>query len=443
MASLVKEEGKKGRRFYVQLSPNEHPKRPKIRLGKVTKREAENARLNIEQLIKSNMTGSAIPTATGNWLAGIPGPFRTKLEKIGLVEPQQAHDRYLVEEWVAYYIESRKDVKEQTKRKWRDTGNKLEAFSSGRYINELTMQDGKEFRAYLKGELGLAENSIRKSIGIARQFFKSAVDSGVISDNPFVGQSVTVCPNPSRFYFVTPELSREILDACPNTRWRLIFSLCRFGGLRCPSEVLSLRWDDVDFENKRMKVHSPKTEHHTGHSWREVPLFPELETALREAKAVAPPDAVFCVEYRGNSKNLRPQFQRILLRAGMEPWPKLFQNLRSTRETELIRLTKNIKAVSSWIGNSPDVALNHYAQVTEADQKEALRLSVLEIPEEKSGAHTVQNLVVSSGTELQFEKSGLPKPLQIAAKNKNAPNLTTQCIEGLVVPTGLEPVFSA
>jgi hypothetical protein len=27
--------------------------------------------------------------------------------------------------------------------------------------------------------------------------------------------------------------------------------------------------------------------------------------------------------------------ERIIKRAGLKPWPKLFQNLRSTRETEL------------------------------------------------------------------------------------------------------------
>ena len=63
---------------------------------------------------------------------------------------------------------------------------------------------------------------------------------------------------------------------------------------------------------------------------------------------------------------------KIIKRAGVEPWPKTFQNLRSTRETELFKMTNgNIKAVCSWIGNTPEVAMKHYAQVTEADLKEA------------------------------------------------------------------------
>ena len=48
----------------------------------------------------------------------------------------------------------------------------------------------------------------------------------------------------------------------------------------------------------------------------------------------------------------------------------------------------NVKAVCTWIGNSPDVALKHYAQITEADHREALKLTVLD-----SGKKRVQNQV--------------------------------------------------
>ena len=48
----------------------------------------------------------------------------------------------------------------------------------------------------------------------------------------------------------------------------------------------------------------------------------------------------------------------------MQPWPKLFQNLRSTRETELADQFP-IQVVCEWIGNTEAVAAKHYLQVTE------------------------------------------------------------------------------
>lgn len=61
---------------------------------------------------------------------------------------------------------------------------------------------------------------------------------------------------------------------------------------------------------------------------------------------------------------MRTQFERIIACAGVELWPKLFQNLRSTRETELAE-SYPLHVVTAWLGNSEPVARKHYLQVTE------------------------------------------------------------------------------
>ncbi|MBA4016488.1 MAG: hypothetical protein C0483_04815 [Pirellula sp.] len=61
-----------------------------------------------------------------------------------------------------------------------------------------------------------------------------------------------------------------------------------------------------------------------------------------------------------------------MCRAGIEPWPKLFQNLRSTRETELME-TYPAHVVCAWIGNSESVAQKHYLQITDEHFAKAVR----------------------------------------------------------------------
>jgi hypothetical protein len=56
--------------------------------------------------------------------------------------------------------------------------------------------------------------------------------------------------------------------------------------------------------------------------------------------------------------------ERIIRKAGLTPWPKLFQNLRSTRETELAE-SYPIHVVCKWIGNRQAVAREHYLQLTD------------------------------------------------------------------------------
>src|SRR6476620_3904777 len=67
---------------------------------------------------------------------------------------------------------------------------------------------------------------------------------------------------------------------------------------------------------------------------------------------------------RSTNANLRTRLIKIIKRAGLQPWPKLFQNLRSTRETELAEVYP-VHVVCEWLGNSQPIAAKHYLQVTD------------------------------------------------------------------------------
>jgi hypothetical protein len=95
----------------------------------------------------------------------------------------------------------------------------------------------------------------------------------------------------------------------------------------------------VDWENDRITVSSPKMEHIPGKESRVVPLFPELRPYLDDGFKLAKPGAVYVINrYRDGDTNLRTQLQRIIRKAGVPPWGRLWQNLRSRRETELARI---------------------------------------------------------------------------------------------------------
>ncbi len=64
---------------------------------------------------------------------------------------------------------------------------------------------------------------------------------------------------------------------------QVILGLSRDGGLRTPSETLSLRWEDIDWEMNRMSIPEPKDEHYEGRGIRSCPIFPELRPILDEA----------------------------------------------------------------------------------------------------------------------------------------------------------------
>ncbi len=382
---------KSGKRWFIKLSENEDKKRPKIHIGEMSEKNAYKVLHYIDDLIAAKK-GIDLPQDTREWVNGLPDGLRGRLERIGLVEAVE-RKRLTVPEWVDHFIEVHTQEGSDNRRKISNVGERLKVFFRGEFLAGVSTEQAKLFRRYLSDTVKLGENTTRRHIGICRQIFNGAIDAGLIHKNPFLGQPVTVQPNPSRFFYVTPELSQKVLDAMPNAEWRLIFGLARWGGLRCPSEVTALRWEDVDFDNSRFMVRSPKTTHHIGHDQRTVPMFPELKPLFQDAYDQAAEGAVYCVNrYKGGKEvNLREQFERILSRSKIAVWQKPFQNCRSTRESELFRITNgNIKAVCSWIGNSPEIALKHYAQLQESDLRQAAESVVL-----GQGEKTVQTEVLN------------------------------------------------
>jgi len=369
MASVVTETN--GRRL-IQLSEGEHTQRPKIRLGKVTKRDAESTRVHVENLLRAKKVGSAMPPATADWLTNIPVSLRKRLEQYELIDSCKRRTYPTVSEWLESYIESRTDIKPNTRRNMEQAKRSLiEFFGKVKRLDEITEGDSQDFRIYLKAK-GLAEGTIRRRCKRAKQFFTAAVRKEIILKSPFADMKCGSSCNPERFYFVQQEDMKTILEACPDDEWRLIFGLARYGGLRIPSEAFLLTWDDVNFDKMRFTVKSPKTEHQ-GKSSRTVPIFPELYPLLLKAFENAEEGQEFVItKYRDPQQNLRTQAHRIIRRAGLEPWPKTFQNMRSTRETELAE-EYPVQVVCAWIGNSPQVAAKHYLQVTEDHFQKAVQ----------------------------------------------------------------------
>ena len=345
-------------------------KRRTIRLGKVSRRQSESVKVRVERLVAAQLTGHAVDDETARWISDLDRQMAEKLARVGLIP--EVEKMCLGPFWDRYFS-SRQDVKPATLTVWRHTRRNLtDFFGEDRTLKSITRGDAEEWRLSLVTG-GLAESTIRKRCGFAKQFMATAVKHELISSNPFEDLKSGAVANPSRYYFVTRQEADRVLEACPDAEWRLLFALSRYGGLRCPSEHLALRWEDVDWDRSRITVRSPKTEHHPGGESRVMPLFPELLPHLELCFDQAEPGEEFVItRYRRPNSNLRTLLMKIIRRAGLQPWPKLFQNLRSTRETELADQFP-IQVVCDWIGNTEAVAAKHYLQVTEDHFTKALQ----------------------------------------------------------------------
>ncbi len=407
-------------------------KRKPIRLGKVSLRYAESVKSKIEDLVSASIANEAPRDDTARWVASLDATMYDKLANAGLVKRREVAT---LGDFTRRYIDGRHDIKARTRINL-DRARKylLDYCDAKRPMREFTAGDAEDFRQHLIGQ-GLSENTVRRAIGRARQFFLAAKKRGLIHSNPFEGIAASVRPNVSRFYFVSEAESQKVLAHCPDAQWRVIFALARYGGLRCPSEVLALTWDDVNWEHNRIRVPSPKTEHHEGGDSRTIPLFPELRPHLLEAFEEAEPGTQHVVtRYRDGNANLRTQLQRIIKRAGLDAWPKLFQNLRSTRETELAE-SFPMHVVCKWIGNSQPVAAAHYLQLTDEHFDRAVS------GEPKAAQNAAQKLHEAAGNDPKEESDedaqGSPGSEDSGKLPVNSGCFTIR----KVPPRGVEPLF--
>jgi integrase len=359
-------------------------KRKTISLPAIDESVATIWRSHVEHLVA--IRGKSSPSlATSVWVAGLTAADQKKLVAVGLIEPISAPPSNettaprTLKAFINWYI-SRRNVKPATVSKWNQTRDSLtKHFGDGREVTSITTADAEAWREWLaksgnnrEGKTeskdrrtDLGDNTVRRRTGIARQFFNYAIKAKLISSNPFDGLPATVHGNESRQFFITMDVFKQVIESCPSIEWEAIVALSRIGGLRCPSETLRLRWEDVDFANGRIRIHASKTEHHKDAGIRDCPMFVELRPYLEQLAELAKcrgaktSDPVIA-NLRGSEAYLRTSFLKILKKAGIMPWPKVFHNLRASRETELLD-DFPIKDVCSWIGNSQAVAMKHYA----------------------------------------------------------------------------------
>jgi integrase len=384
--------------------------------GKKMERQASIIAQYCDELARAKSHNVPPAPESVAWANGTDGTLRDSLVAWGLADPISeklvTDEGRLLGPFLDAYIASRSDVKRTTEINYKQTRRLLvEYFGASHPLRSITAADADRWRRWMLAR-PMAVATVSKHCKRAKTMLAEAVKDRLLKSSPFQALRGGKESNEARQFLVSEDASQAILGACPDADWRVIFSLARWGGMRCPSEVLALRWSDVDWEKGRLRIDSPKT------GLRYCPLFPEIRDALRDA---FDPEAVYCVNrYRSSEQNLRTQFGRILKVAGVSPWPKLFVNLRSTRRTELQERFPD-HVVNRWMGHSGKVAEKHYLQVTDEHWERAASLSPILSPITDQSEGIDEN----HETEKPCEKQGSESERGIV-------------IPYLVTPTGLE-----
>ncbi len=365
MASICNEKNGNKRIAFVDLEGRHRS----LRLGKCSAKVAETTRTRIEQLLQDRKFGVPHSAATAEWLTKLPATLHERLVKLGLVDGRAK--AVTVGELIERFMQAQ-NVKPATLAAYKQcTDSLLKELGKDTPLDKVTPAAADAWRSAIakggrvrekKGPRSLSGATVAKRTNIAKAIFAKAKVWKLIDESPFAHMKSGSQVNPDRARFVTLQETQALLKACPDTEWQVIVGLARYAGLRCPSEVRKLRWTDIDWNRKMMVVRSPKTAAKAAHAVRNVPVSPALQPLLWKLRQESPADAKHVVQLvQREAHNLRTRFLKIVQRAGLQAWPRLFQNMRASCATDFAQSLPNHEA-ARFLGHSPLIAASHYLQ---------------------------------------------------------------------------------
>lgn len=254
-------------------------------------------------------------------------------------------------------------------------------FFGNKKLSNIKRDDVEALKAHLF-EAGITAPTIAKYLTTLKIAFNAACAWGYLQSNPakFVKKPTFKKYEP---IFLTPEQLKKMVDTAPDRHKAIMATAC-FTGMR-RSELLGLKWDDVDFNNQKIYVRRSLQwgsrfygnnfqflDTKTLASKRNIDIPNFLVTLLKEHQLRQ------LVEIPENKHNLvfpnddgQPLYAAGLIRYIFEPVLKMsglppvrFHDLRHSYASMLIGQNANIKYVQKQLGHSNvQMTLNVYSHL--------------------------------------------------------------------------------
>ena len=335
-----------------QINFSEKGKQKTLYLGRdFTSGSADRVARIVTDILACRNRGDSVPLEIIRKIETLPERVRQSLERFGLSDGVVSKT---IADLLKSFAESKSHLKPGTQYSYEWFGKMLlEFFGENKKIAAIQKLDCERFKAALLKKYSAC--TVWCGIKRCRTIFKFAVDAEWLLKNPFVGISGSAEVNLDRQVYVDRKTIYRVMEHCRDDHDRLLLALARFGGLRIPSEVRLLRFS-VFTENAILIHRDTKT------GAREVPLFGEIREIFDRIQAglgkdFKPSDLVF-----GNLGSFRMRIFVAIRAGGVEQWPKLFVNLRSSCITDMVERGYTEKTLDAIFGNSSVIRSRHYVQ---------------------------------------------------------------------------------
>jgi len=213
-------------------------------------------------------------------------------------------------------------------------------------ISQITPRMIDEYKQSKHGKLSSA--TINRTLAILRKMFNDAMRWDFMSQNPmtFIQQ---LRENEKGFDFYSTEETGMFLKNCSNDFYPIVCCAV-YTGMRI-GEIVALKWEDVDFEKRIIRVEKSGNGSTKSRKIRYIPINKRLLNVLKELRKTTRSDLVFPDE-RGEMRRIdfRGEMRRAAENAGIRKIR--MHDLRHTFASNYVISGGNIVSLQKILGHS-------------------------------------------------------------------------------------------
>ncbi len=340
-----------------------------------------------------------IDTATGNHRPRQLGTYPSQRSANAAARSMKTEDRSTERGTVSWlvrrYVASRTDITVKARQQYEWAIPHIENGLGAIQLSRLDREDVATWIDNLAAGGKLGRRSIQICRTVLRVALTEAVDEGLIPRSPAarVGLPRTVAKEAKPKDAVAWEATDvdRFLEATSEHRWAVAFRLGVLFGLR-RSEVLALRWDDVDVEVKSLRIDESLVATNEGAAWsnaknersrRVIPLDDDTVRALTRRRAEQAAERLAAgSDWEDNDLIIATRTGRLVLPRSYDralativdnaELPRLTSHgLRHTAATHMVQGARDVgelRAIADLLGHSPEMLMNTYAHVLPQSQ---------------------------------------------------------------------------
>ncbi|MBI4245215.1 MAG: site-specific integrase, partial [Planctomycetes bacterium] len=291
------------------------------------------------------------------------GPSRRQAEsvlnkiKVSIAENRfldvRKQQKILFKDMAREYIERYSRQNKKSSDKDESILKRLIPLFGNRYLYEITPLMIEDYKARRISDGRLAA-TVNREIACMKHMFTKAIEWGKANENP-VKKVKLFKVNNRRIRFLEKSAIKALLDACSDSLKPIVVVAFNTGMRR--SEILNLRWDDVDFVRDIITLRDTKN-----YEQRHIPMNTEARKALETLRLRCPTDSpyVFC-DTQGNrihKDSLSRAFRLTVKRVGIKDFH--LHDCRHTFASHMVMAGVDIVTVKELLGHkSLDMTLRY------------------------------------------------------------------------------------